>query len=65
MYPRKGLLMLYNSSAKSSICFGLIVNESAAETNLKKNENPQTCILRAIFFKKRKFDSLRDILLTN
>ena len=64
MYPRKCLLMFYNSFAKSIICYGLIVYGSAAKTNLKKIENAQRRILRAIFFKK-KFDSLRDILLDN
>ena len=63
MYPRK-CLMFYNSFAKSMICYGLIVYGSAAKTNLKKIENAQRRILRAIFFKK-KFDSLRDILLDN
>ena len=64
MYPRKCLLMFYNSFAKSVICYGLIVYGSAAKTNLKKIENAQRRILRAIFF-KNKFDSLRDILLDN
>ena len=59
MYPRKCLLMFYNSFAKSIICYELIVCGSAAKTNLKKIENAQRRILRAIFFKK-KFDSLRD-----
>ena len=54
--------MFYNSFAKSIICCGLIVYGEAAETNLKKIENARRRILRAIFFKK-KFDSLRDILL--
>ena len=64
MYPRKCLLMFYNSFVKSIICYGLIVYGSATKTNLKKIENAQRRILRAIFYKK-KFDSLRDILLDN
>ena len=64
MYPRNCLLMFYNFFAKSIICYGLIVYGSAANTNLKKTENAQRRILRALFFKK-KFDSLRDILLDN
>ena len=52
MYPRKCLLMFYNSFAKSIICYGLIVYGSASKTNLKKIENAQRRILRAIFFKK-------------
>ena len=64
MYPRKCLLMFYSSFAKSNLCYGLIVYGSAAKTNLKKIENAQRHILRAIFSEK-KFDSLRDILLEN
>ena len=52
MYPRKCLLMFYISFAKSIICYGLIVYGSAAKSNLKKIENAQRRILRAVFFKK-------------
>ena len=36
IYPRKCLLMFYNSFAKSVICYGLLVYGSAAKTNLQK-----------------------------
>ena len=53
IYPRKCLLMFYNSFAKSVICYGLLVYGSAAKTNLQKIEYAQRRILRAIFFKKK------------
>ena len=52
-YPRKGLLMFYNSFAKSNICYGLLVCGSAPKANLQKIECAQMRILRAIFFKRR------------
>ena len=63
-YPRKCLLMFYNSFAKSVICYGLLVYGSAAKTNLQKIECAQRRILRAIFFKK-KFDSMVNVLADN
>ena len=52
MYTRKCLLMFYKSFVKSNFCYELIVYGSAAKTNLKKFENAQRRILRAIFFQK-------------
>ena len=52
IYPRKCLLMFYNSFDKSVICYGLLVHGSAAKTNLQKIECAQRRILIAIFFKK-------------
>ena len=63
LYPRKCLLMFYNSFARSVISYGILVYGSAAKTNLKKIENAQRRIIRAIFFKK--FESIANILLEN
>ena len=52
LYPRKCLLMFYNSFARSIISYGILVYGSAAKTNLKKIENAQRKIIRAIFFQK-------------
>ena len=51
-YPRKFLLMFYNSFAKSVIYYGLLVYGSAAKSNLQKTECAQRRILRAIFLKR-------------
>ena len=61
LYPRKALLLFYNSYAKSVFSYGLIVYGRAAKTNLQNIEMAQRRIIRAIFFKK-KGDSIRDIL---
>ena len=37
LYPRKCLLMFYNSFARSIISYGILVYGSAAKTSLKKN----------------------------
>ena len=52
LYPRKCLLMFYNSFAKSVITYGLLIYGSAAKTNLAKIDSAQRRIFRAIFFKK-------------
>ena len=52
MYPRKCLLMFYNSFAKSVLTYGLLLYGTAFKTNLSKIETVQRRILRAIFFKK-------------
>ena len=64
LYPRKCLLMFYNSFAKSVITYGLLIYGSAAKTNLAKIDSAQRRILRAIFFKK-KYDSMQEILSKN
>ena len=64
LYPRKCLLMFYNSFARSIISYGILVYGSAAKTNLKKIENAQRRIIRAIFFKKRS-ESISNLLLEN
>ena len=51
-YPQKCLLVFYNSFTKSIICYGLMVYDSAAKTNLQKIEFAQRRIIRAIFFQK-------------
>ena len=53
LYPRKCLLMFYNSFAKSIITYGLLVYGTAYKTNMTKIEAVQKRILRAIFFKKK------------
>ena len=52
LYPRKCLLLFYNSFARSIISYGILVYGSAAKTNLKKIENAERRIFRAIFFQK-------------
>ena len=64
MYPIKCLLNFYNAFAKSVITYGLLVYGSAAKTNLKKIENAQRRILRAIFF-KNKYESVGPIFEKN
>ena len=65
LYPRKCLLMFYKSFARSIISsYGISVYGSAAKTNLKKIENAQPRIIRAIFFKKR-FESIANLLSEN
>ena len=56
--------MFYNSFARSIISYGILVYGSAAKTNLKKIENAQRRIIRAIFFKKRS-ESISNLLLEN
>ena len=57
MYPVKCLLNLYSSFAKSIITYGLLVNGSAAKTNLNKIESALRKFLRAIFC-KNKYESI-------
>ena len=64
LYPRKCLLLFYNSFAKSIISYGILVYGSAAKTNLEKIELVQRRIIRAIFFRK-KFDSVKEIMIEN
>ena len=64
LYPRKCLLMFYNSYAKSVTTYGLLLYGTAAKSNLSKIETVQRRILRAIYF-KRKFDSLENVLADN
>ena len=64
LYPRKCLLMFYNSYAKSVITYGLLLYGTAAKSNLSKIETVQRRILRAIYF-KRKSDSLENVLADN
>ena len=51
IYPIKGLLLIYNTYAKSVICFGLLVYGRAAKTNINKIEMAQRRIIRAILIK--------------
>ena len=64
LYPRKCLILFYNSFAKSIINYGILVYGSAAKTNLAKIEIVQRRIMRAIFFKK-KFESMKEIMIEN
>ena len=52
MYPRKCLLMFYNSFAKSIITYGILLYGTAYKSNMTKIEAVQRRILRAFFFKK-------------
>ena len=52
VYPIKCLMSFYNAYARSVICYDLLVNGSAARTNLEKIEMAQSRIIRAILFKK-------------
>ena len=62
LYPRKCLLMFYNSFARSIISYGILVYGSAAKTSLNKIENAQRRNIRAIFFKKGS-ESISNLLL--
>ena len=57
LYPRKFLLMFYKSFAQSTTTYGLLVDGTAAKTNLMKFENAQRRIITAIFF-WNKFETL-------
>ena len=55
LYPRKCLLMFYNSFAKSIITYGLLLYGTAYKTNMTKIEAVQRRILHAIFSNKIRF----------
>ena len=63
-YPRRCLLMYYNSFAKSVITYGLLVYRNTSKQNLEKIDRVQRKIIRAIFFKK-KYESLGLTLFDN
>ena len=63
-YPRKCLLMVYNSSAKSVIPYGLSVCRNTSKNDLEKIDRVQRKIIRAIFSGK-KFVSLGITLIDN
>ena len=50
MYPRSGLIMFYNSFAKSVTCYSLSVFGKAAKANLKKNRNLPEKKFKSNFF---------------
>ena len=63
-YPRRCLLMFYNSFAKSVITYGLLVYGNTSKHNFKKIDRVQRKIIRAIFFRK-KYESLGLTLFDN
>ena len=64
IFPRKGLLMFYNSYAKILIDYGIISYGATAKTILSKTQMAQRRTMGAIFFKKR-MDSITDFLREN
>ena len=64
LYPRKSLLMFYNSFAKSVITCGIPLYGTTYKTNFSIIETVQRRILRAIFFKK-KLESLEKVFADN
>ena len=52
LYPRKCLLMFYDSFARSIISYGILVYGSAAKTNLKKYLKTHSEELSELFFSK-------------
>ena len=63
-YPRRCLLMFYDSFAKSVITYGLLVYGNTSKQNLEKIDRVQRKIIRAIFFRK-KYESLGLTLIDN
>ena len=63
-YPRRCLLMFYDSFAKSVITYGLLVYVNTSKQNLEKIDRVQRKIIRAIFFRK-KYESLGLTLIDN
>ena len=63
-YPRRCLLMFYDSFAKSVIIYGLLVYGNTSKQNLEKIDRVQRKIIRAIFFRK-KYESLGLTLIDN
>ena len=56
--------MFYKSFAQSRIIYGLLVNGTAAKTNLMRIESAQRRIIRAKLFRK-KIETLSDTLEVN
>ena len=64
MYPTMCLLLFYYLFAESIKRYGLLIYDSAAESNLEIIEKLQRRIMTAIFF-ETKLNPVTDILLDN